>query len=337
MAKKNIALVTGSAGFIGYSVIKKLINENYLIFGLDNLNDFYDITLKRERLKKLGINKPNKRFFEKSSIYKNLFFKKIDINNYEEIDEIFYEKNISHVIHLAAQAGVRYSIENPQSYITNNIVGFWNMIDISRKNNVNHFIYASSSSIYGDSKDIPYNVHQKTDSPLSLYAATKKSNELIAHSYSKIYGLKTTGLRFFTVYGPWGRPDMAYFSFTKHILEGRKINVFNNGNLKRDFTYIDDIVDGVLKVLNRENKNLNEVYNLGNNKPIALLDFIQTLEKTLNLKAKINYLPHQKGDVYETYADIDSMIQEFNYNPKTEIQEGLRSFVKWYKNYYQIK
>lgn len=337
MSKNKIVLVTGSAGFIGYSVVKKLINENYLIFGLDNLNDYYDITLKIDRLRNLGINNINERFFENSCIHKNFFFKKTDINNYEKINEIFYEKNITHVIHLAAQAGVRYSIENPQSYITNNLVGFWNILDISRKNKVNHFIYASSSSIYGDSKQIPYNTNQKTESPLSLYAATKKSNELIAHSYSKIYGLMTTGLRFFTVYGPWGRPDMAYFSFTKCIIEGKKINVFNNGNLKRDFTYVDDIVDGVMKILSRENKNLYEIYNLGNNKPIALLDFIQTLEKTLNLKAKINNLPHQNGDVYETYADIDSMKQEFNYNPKTEINEGLISFVNWYKKYYQIK
>ena len=320
----NNILISGSAGFIGFHLTKKLLEKGLTVIGIDNLNDYYDIKLKGDRLKIL-------------KQFKNFTFYTIDICDEMSLEDLFKKNKINKVLHLAAQAGVRYSINNPETYIHTNLIGFWNMIDNSRKHNVNHFIYASSSSIYGDSKDIPYDAHQKTDSPLSLYAATKKSNELIAHSYSKIYGLMTTGLRFFTVYGPWGRPDMAYFSFTKDILEGKKIDVFNNGNLKRDFTYVDDIIDGVLKVLDRENKNLYEIYNLGNNKPIALLDFIQTLEKTLNLKAKINYLPHQKGDVYETYADIDSMKQKFNYNPKTEIQEGLRSFVKWYKNYYQIK
>lgn len=334
---KKKFLITGAAGFIGYSLIKKLIEKNVSIIGIDNINDYYDINLKKDRLKNLGIELSENQDPIKSAFYGNFSFKTLDVKDMQGLYAFMEKNNFTYVIHLAAQAGVRYSIEAPESYITNNIIGFWNIIEASRKLNVEHFVYASSSSIYGGLDKTPYDVSQKTDTPLSLYAATKKSNELIAHSYSNIYNLKTTGLRFFTVYGPWGRPDMAYYSFTKSIIENKEISVFNNGNLKRDFTYIDDIVEGLEKVISRSDEQKYKVYNIGNNEPVELLKFINTLEIILNKKAKIKFLEHQKGDVYETYAAIDPMINEFDFKPQTSIQEGLNKFVDWYKRYYRIK
>ncbi len=321
---KKSVLITGSSGFIGFHLSKKLLKLGYIIIGLDNCNDYYDVSLKNERLKIL-----NK--------YDGFTFIKGDVKDYAFLLNVFKINDINYIIHLAGQAGVRHSIVNPKLYIENNLNGFWNILDISRRFQIKHFVYASSSSIYGGISKTPHSIDQKTDKPLSLYAATKKSNELIAHSYSNIYGIKTTGLRFFTVYGPWGRPDMAYYNFTKSIIENKTIDVFNFGELKRDFTYIDDIVDGILKVLNRESSEQYKIYNIGNSSPVILLDFIKILEIILNKKADLNFIEHQKGDVYETYADIGPMKQEFNYNPKTEIKEGLKSFVNWYKNYYKIR
>ena len=330
--KKSI-LITGVAGFIGFSLTEKLIKKDFFILGIDNLNNYYDVNLKYSRLRKLGIKISMNKNLIKSTKYDNFFFKKLDLIDYTKLNELMKENNFTHVIHLAAQAGVRYSLINPKSYITNNINAFWNIIDISRKLDVEHFIYASSSSIYGGLDSVPYDVNQKTDKPLSLYAATKKSNELIAHSYSNLYNLKSTGLRFFTVYGPWGRPDMAYYSFTKAIIDNQEIPVFNNGNLKRDFTYIDDAIESIVKVLDRsDNKNF-QIYNVGNNRPIKLLNFLNTLEKILNKKARITYMEHQKGDVYETWANIDPIVNDFGYKPKTDINEGLQRFIDWYKGY----
>ena len=323
LLKKSI-LITGSNGFIGFHLSKKLLQLGYIIIGLDNCNDYYDISLKNNRLKILNT-------------YDGFTFIKGDIKDYTFLLNIFKINDINYIIHLAGQAGVRYSIQNPKSYIENNINGFWNILDISRKFEIEHFVYASSSSIYGGISKTPYSINQKTDKPLSLYAATKKSNELIAHSYSSIYDIKTSGLRFFTVYGPWGRPDMAYYNFTKSIIENRTIDVFNFGELKRDFTYIDDIVDGILKVLNRDSSDQYKIYNIGNSNPIVLLDFIKILENILNKKADLNFIEHQKGDVFETFADIEPMVKEFDYSPKTSIKNGLVKFVNWYKDYHKIK
>ena len=327
-------LVTGAAGFIGFHVCEKLISLKINVVGVDNLNNYYDTDLKKNRLNNLGLG--NKDLDSTKNKNKLFDFYKIDINDHLKLEEIFKKHNFSHVIHLAAQAGVRYSIENPKTYIENNIMGFWNIIELSRQFNVEHFIYASSSSVYGSSDKTPFNVNQKTDEPLSLYAATKKSNELIAHSYSNIYNLKTTGLRFFTAYGPWGRPDMAYYSFTKSILNNTQINVFNNGNLKRDFTFIDDIVEGVYRILISQPNYNYKIYNLGNNKSIGLLDFIKTLESLLGEKANIIFMPHQDGDVYETCANIDPFISEHQFNPTTSLEVGLKTFINWYKEYHKI-
>ena len=327
-------LVTGAAGFIGFHVCEKLISLKINVVGVDNLNNYYDTDLKKNRLNNLGLG--NKDLDSTKNKNKLFDFYKIDINDHLKLEEIFKKHNFSHVIHLAAQAGVRYSIENPKTYIENNIMGFWNIIELSRQFNIEHFIYASSSSVYGSSDKTPFNVNQKTDEPLSLYAATKKSNELIAHSYSNIYNLKTTGLRFFTAYGPWGRPDMAYYSFTKSILNNTQINVFNNGNLKRDFTFIDDIVEGVYRILISQPNYNYKIYNLGNNKSIGLLDFIKTLESLLGEKANIIFMPHQDGDVYETCANIDPFISEHQFNPTTSLEVGLKTFINWYKEYHKI-
>mgnify|MGYP006092319749 CR=1 FL=1 len=326
-------LVTGAAGFIGFHVCEKLISLKINVVGVDNLNNYYDTDLKKNRLNNLGLG--NKDLDSTKNKNKLFDFYKIDINDHLKLEEIFKKHNFSHVIHLAAQAGVRYSIENPKTYIENNIMGFWNIIELSRQFNIEHFIYASSSSVYGSSDKTPFNVNQKTDEPLSLYAATKKSNELIAHSYSNIYNLKTTGLRFFTAYGPWGRPDMAYYSFTKSILNNTQINVFNNGNLKRDFTFIDDIVEGVYRILISQPNYNYKIYNLGNNKSIGLLDFIKTLESLLGEKANIIFMPHQDGDVYETCANIDPFISEHQFNPTTSLEVGLKTFINWYKEYHK--
>lgn len=329
-------LVTGAAGFIGFHLTKRLLALDNKVIGVDNINDYYDVILKSNRLKILEEN-PD---FE---------FHKMDLSNIEKLNQLFKGRTIDIVINLAAQAGVRYSIENPDSYVNSNLVGFVNILEVCRHNNVKHLIYASSSSVYGANTKIPFSTKDPVDHPVSLYAATKKSNELMAHTYSHLYNIPTTGLRFFTVYGPWGRPDMAYYSFTKNIIEENTIKVFNNGDMRRDFTYIDDIVEGIVRLLDkppvhtigwdRANPDSSssyapyKIYNIGNNKPIKLMDFINTLEKLIGKKAKVEFLPMQPGDVKETYADIADLHADVGFHPSTTIEEGLTHFVNWYKKY----
>jgi UDP-glucuronate 4-epimerase len=330
-------LVTGSAGFIGSAVCIKLLERGEKIIGIDNHNDYYDPKIKEARVERL------KRY----SNYKHC---KVDLSSRKNLDEVFKNYKIHKVINLAAQAGVRYSMENPLAYINSNIVGFAHILEYCRHYKVEHLVYASSSSVYGANSKMPFSEHDSVNHPLSLYAASKKSNELMAHTYSYLYQLPTTGLRFFTVYGPWGRPDMALFKFTKNILEEKPIDVFNHGKHTRDFTYIDDIVEGVIKTLdnpaiNNENWDSNQpdpatskapwrIYNIGNNKPVKLMDYIDALERTLGKKAKINFLPLQPGDVPDTFANIDDLKNKFSYKPSTSVIEGVANFVNWYKNYY---
>ncbi len=312
-------LVTGAAGFIGFHLSKSLLEDGYEVLGLDNLNDYYDPNLKLARLEQL---KP----------YKNFTFNKVDIADRESLAQSFQSFKPNKVVNLAAQAGVRYSIENPYAYMDSNLVGFLNIIELCRHNDVEGLIYASSSSVYGGNTKTPFSVEDRVDNPISLYAASKKSNELIANSYSHLYGLHTTGLRYFTVYGPWGRPDMAMFIFTKKILAGKPIPVFNNGNMKRDFTYIDDIISGTRATVDK-NHNC-EVFNLGNHKSEQLLDMIALIEKELGKKAKIAFKPMQPGDVKESFAEIKHSHHKLGYQPKTTIDDGIPNFVKWYRKYY---
>lgn len=326
--KTKQILITGAVGFIGFHLSKKLLEQGYTVIGFDNLNDYYDVNLKLSRLEIL-------------KIFDNFIFIEAHLANKDEVENVFntYHSNI--VINLAAQAGVRYSIENPEAYIQSNIVGFFNILEACRHNKVDHLVYASSSSVYGATKKIPFSTEDKVDKPVSLYAATKKSNELMAYTYSHLYGIPATGLRFFTVYGPYGRPDMAYYSFTKAILEGKPIKVFNNGDMYRDFTYIDDIVTGIANILPNppqedENGVRHKVYNIGNNQPEKLMDFIQTLERCLGKEAIKEYHPMQPGDVYQTYADVTDLMKDFDFKPDTTIEVGLAKFVEWYREYYKI-
>lgn len=330
-------LVTGSAGFIGSALTLKLLERGDLVIGLDNHNDYYDPILKEARLK---------RYLNNSNYIHN----RVDLIDAPAIRKIFRDHKPEYVVNLAAQAGVRYSIENPMAYINSNITGFANIIEECKKNEIKHLVYASSSSVYGANESIPFSVKDNVDHPISLYAASKKSNELIAHSYSNLFSLPTTGLRFFTVYGPWGRPDQALFKFTKAILENKTIKVFNYGKHKRDFTYIDDIVEGIIKVLDRPatpNKDWSgknpdpsssrspwRVYNIGNNNPVDLLDFIKTAEFFLKKEAKKEFLPMQAGDIEDTYADVQNLIDEFNFKPSTSVDVGIENFINWYKDYY---
>jgi UDP-glucuronate 4-epimerase len=332
-------IVTGSAGFIGFSLCLKLLERGDDIIGIDNHNDYYDPKIKDERLKQL------KKF-------SNYHHYKIDLCDQEKLSTVFKKYKIKKVVNLAAQAGVRYSMENPLAYIKSNIVGFAHILEECRLYDVEHLVYASTSSVYGANTRMPFSEHDSANHPLSVYAASKKSNELMAHAYSHLYQLPTTGLRFFTVYGPWGRPDMALFKFTKAILEGKPIDVFNHGKHTRDFTYIDDIVNGIIKTLdNSADRNLDwnsrepdpasskvpwRIYNIGNNKSIQLMDYIHALEKALGKKAIINFLPLQPGDVPDTFANVDNLIKKFNYKPSTPVGEGINNFVEWYKNYYKI-
>lgn len=334
-------LITGAAGFIGFHLLKRLSEYGHTILGIDNINDYYDLQLKFDRLEELGFNKKDASvFFKKvqSKKYKNLSFLKIDISDNENIDKLFHNENFDVVCNLAAQAGVRYSIENPKAYTQSNISGFLNILEGCRNHKVNHLVYASSSSVYGQNKKVPFKITDNVDRPISLYAATKKSNELMAHSYGHLFGFKTTGLRFFTVYGPWGRPDMAYFLFAKAIEKNKPIKIFNHGDMQRDFTYIDDIVDGILKILLQDvNERIHyKIYNIGNNKSINLLDFISTLERAMEKKAVKKMYPMQAGDVPKTYANIDNLIYDFNYSPKTDIKIGIKNFIEWYKSYYNL-
>ena len=341
-------LITGSAGFIGFHLANKLASEGHEVIGLDNLNNYYDVKLKLDRLENAGIASQKIAYNEpvKSTKNPNYTFIQLGIEDAANLERLFGKNNFDTVCHLAAQAGVRYSIKHPEAYIQSNIVGFFNILESCRHHNIGHLAYASSSSIYGNSLDTPFKVEDNTDAPISFYAATKKSNELMAHTYSHLFKLPTTGLRFFTVYGPWGRPDMAYSLFTKAMLEGKPIKVFNEGKLSRDFTYVDDIVEGVSKVLenppmpSKENGPYSssapyKVYNIGNSKPTPLMEFIHAIEDELGIVAKKEMLPMQPGDVETTYADVSGLMKDFDYQPNTTVREGIAKFVKWYLVYNQ--
>jgi UDP-glucuronate 4-epimerase len=332
-------LVTGAAGFIGYHVSRRLLERGDSVAALDNLNNYYDVSLKKARLKEL-------------EGFPNFRFAKLDLSDREGVNELFKRERPRRVIHLAAQAGVRYSLTNPHSYVTSNLVGFLNILEACRHGKIEHLVYASSSSVYGANTTMPFSVHDNVDHPVSLYAATKKSNELMAHSYSHLYGMSVTGLRFFTVYGPWGRPDMAIFLFTRGILAGEPIDVFNNGKMRRDFTYIDDIVEGVVRVTDiipkpdpqwngdhpdpASSKAPYRLYNIGNNQPVPLLEMIATLEKALGKKVEKRFLPMQAGDVPETYADVDALSAVTGFAPSTSLEVGIGRFVDWYRDYYGV-
>lgn len=329
-------LVTGAAGFIGSALTIRLLGRGDEVIGIDNHNDYYDPTLKEARL-------------ARQKDHDNYRHIRMNIEDGDAIDSLFKKNQFQGVVNLAAQAGVRYSIENPLAYVNTNIVGFAHILEGCRHNNVEHLVYASSSSVYGANTSMPFSIHDNVDHPLSLYAASKKANELMAHTYSHLYNLSTTGLRFFTVYGPWGRPDMALFKFTKSILEGKKISVYNFGNHKRDFTYVDDIVEGLIRVLDRPATSNSKwsgeepdpgssaapwrVYNIGNNSPIELLDYIEAIEDSLGIKANKELLPLQPGDVPDTFANVDDLVRDFNYKPSMSIKDGVKNFVDWYREY----
>lgn len=335
-------LVTGAAGFIGAAVSQYLINRGDHVVGIDNINDYYDVNLKHARLDEI-----------KSSTAADLFsFIEMGVEERDKMAALFEEHKFDRVVHLAAQAGVRYSLENPNAYVDSNIVGFVNILEGCRHNNVEHLVYASSSSVYGANETMPFSEQHNVDHQVSLYAASKKANELMAHTYSHLYNLPTTGLRFFTVYGPWGRPDMALFKFTKAILEGKTIQVYNYGNHRRDFTYIDDIVEGVIRSLDnvaKPNENWDgsnpdpstskapyKVYNIGAQTPVHLLKFIETLESALGIEAKKELLPMQPGDVPDTYADVSSLVEDTGYQPSTDVETGVKAFVDWYRDFYKV-
>ncbi|GLX82118.1 NAD-dependent epimerase [Thalassotalea eurytherma] len=331
-------LVTGAAGFIGFYLTKRLCEAGHEVVGIDNLNDYYDVNLKHARLKEL-------------EIYQNFRFQKLDLADREGVAKLFEAEQFQRVIHLAAQAGVRYSLDNPMAYADSNLVGHLTILEGCRHHNIEHLVYASSSSVYGLNSKTPFSTSDSVDHPISLYAATKKSNELMSHTYSHLYGIPTTGLRFFTVYGPWGRPDMALFKFAKLITEGKPIDVYNNGNLSRDFTYIDDIVEGIIRiqdVIPQKDENWTvesgspaqssapyKVYNIGNGNPVKLESFIDSLESALNIKAQKNYMPMQPGDVYKTYADVDNLFEITGFKPNTSIEAGVTKFVDWYQAFYK--
>ena len=347
-------LITGSAGFIGYHFAEKVLELGDKVIGLDNINDYYDTNLKLGRLKESGIFSENIKYGQitQSNKHDNYSFIKLDLEDKESIFKLFQENKFDMVCNLAAQPGVRYSLENPYAYINSNIVGFMTILEACRHFDIKHLVYASSSSVYGLNQTLPFSTHHNIDHPISLYAATKKSNELMAHSYSHLYSLPVTGLRFFTVYGPWGRPDMAPMLFTKSILEGKPIKVFNQGNMKRDFTYIDDITDGILGTLDlipegnpkwdRKNPDPSsssspyKIYNIGNSTPCSLMEFIETIEQELGTKAEKIMMPIQPGDLIETRADITDLINDTDYTPQTPLKKGIKRFVDWYKKYYKV-
>ncbi|MDP6089486.1 MAG: NAD-dependent epimerase [Candidatus Marinimicrobia bacterium] len=334
-----VILVTGAAGFIGFHLARKLLDAGHAVIGYDSVNDYYDPSLKEARLAVLHD-------------YENFTFFRNDLIDEQILSKVFDDHNPRLVVHLAAQAGVRYSLINPKVYMESNLIGFFNILEACRHHDVEHFIYASSSSVYGMNEKIPFSTQHNVDHPISLYGATKRSNELMAHTYSHLYDLPTTGLRFFTVYGPWGRPDMALFLFTKAILKSESIEVYNNGEMKRDFTYIDDIINGLLSLLDSPPQSINHwlrqvidpssskapfrLYNIGNNCPVNLMDFINEIEKQLGKKAKINYKPLQPGDVVASHADVQDLAEDFGYRPTTTVSEGITKFIEWYKMFYQI-
>ena len=335
---KTKILVTGSAGFIGFHLCKELCKQNVEVVGIDNLNNYYDVNLKKARLEIL-------------LAHENFHFEQLDLCDKDGMSTLFANSGFDYVVNLAAQAGVRYSLENPHAYLESNVEGFLNILEGCRHNQIKHLVYASSSSVYGGNTEMPFSVHHNVDHPVSLYAATKKSNELMAHTYSHLFKLPTTGLRFFTVYGPYGRPDMALFLFTKAILTGEPIDVYNNGKMRRDFTYIDDIVSGITKVLPNipvqntewDSKNPDpgtswapyKIYNIGNNKSVELMDFVGAIEEALGKKAIINYMPLQQGDVPASHADVDDLIRDVGFEPSTDIKKGIAQFISWYKEYYK--
>ena len=339
MKEKDTVLVTGAAGFIGFHLSQRLLREGYKVVGVDSVNDYYDVSLKWARLSLIE-NDPD------------FIFEQINIADQAAVDRVFETHAIKYVVNLAAQAGVRYSLENPHAYIESNITGFTNILEGCRHHQVEHLLFASSSSVYGANTKMPFSVNHNVDHPISLYAATKKSNELMAHTYASSFGLPVSGLRFFTVYGPWGRPDMALFLFTKAILEGKPIDVFNNGKMRRDFTYIDDIVEGLIRLLTkpaRPNKEWNSqspdpgssfasyrIYNIGNNSPVELMDFIGSLEQSIGKKAVISFKPMQIGDVPATFADVSSLTKITGFKPSTPLQEGVENFVRWYRSFFKL-
>jgi UDP-glucuronate 4-epimerase len=347
-------LITGTAGFIGFHLVKKMIDNGNDIIGLDNINDYYDVKLKYGRLSETGIDEKKIEYnrLVTSNKYNNYKFINLNLEDKENIDKLFKSEKIEKVCHLAAQAGVRYSLTNPQAYMDSNLQGFLNILECARHNGIKHFVFASSSSVYGNNAKVPFSVNDNVDHPISLYAATKKANELMAHTYSHLFNIPMIGLRFFTVYGPWGRPDMAYFSFTKAISEGRQIDVYNKGDMERDFTYIDDIIEGVFRVvkspiavdgnidINKEKpgsgKAPYKLYNIGNSSPVKLMRFIELLEKALGKTAKKNFLPMQPGDVHSTYADVSELERDYGFKPATPIEQGIEKFVEWYKRFYKI-
>ncbi len=343
-------LITGSAGFVGYHAVKRFLEAGYEVWGIDNINDYYDPQLKLDRLSAAGIGAEALQWGKEvvSTQHPEYRFVRMNLEDKESLDALFSRVKFARVIHLAAQPGVRYSLENPSAYVQSNVVGFLNILEACRQHQVEHLVYASSSSVYGMSREMPLSVKNNVDHPVSLYAATKKSNELMAHTYSHLFGLPTTGLRFFTVYGPWGRPDMATHLFASAITEGRTIKVFNEGKLSRDFTHVRDIVEGVYQVSTRppQGSKSNDhrdpstsdapyrLYNIGNSQPVQLMDFIRTMEQAIGKEAKKEFLPMQPGDVKDTYADVTALEQEFGYRPTTSLTEGLQDFVKWFNKYY---
>lgn len=340
--KNKIVLVTGSSGFIGFHTVKNLLNNGYKVVGIDNHNNYYDVKLKKSRLKET-LKHPKK---------KNFIFFKLDILNKKKLENIFKKYKIDYVINLAAQAGVRHSLKKPEEYLENNIKAFLNLLEIIKIHKIKHLVYASTSSVYGANTKLPFSEKDGVNHPLQFYAVTKRCNELMAHAYSSLYKIPTSGLRFFTVYGPWGRPDMAIFSFVKNMIKNKKISIFNYGKHRRDFSYIDDIVEGIVRILEKPPKkkmkkiNINDpsesdapfrIVNLGNNKSENLMDYVAEMEKNLKIKSKKNFLSLQKGDVKETFSDIKKLKREFNYTPKVNIQKGVKNFVNWYREYYKVK
>ncbi len=352
---KEYTLITGTAGFIGYHLARKLLKRGDAVIGYDSVNDYYDVNLKYARLSEMGIPRDeiNDNRATQSSKFPDYLFYRANLTDQNTLNKVFETNNITKVVNLAAQAGVRYSLENPHAYLDSNLTGFLNILEVCRHNEVKHLVYASSSSVYGLNKSMPFSIHHGVDHPISLYAASKKSNEMMAHSYSYLFNLPVTGLRFFTVYGPWGRPDMALFLFTDAILKGKPVLAFNNGNMARDFTYVDDIVEGITRVIDNapekddawDDKKADpanssapyRVYNIGSNHPVKLMDFIHAIEKALGKKADIQYQPMQPGDVQKSWADVEDLIRDFDYSPGTDITTGVNNFIEWYLQFYKIK
>ena len=343
MNNKKTILVTGAAGFIGYQLCEALLKVGHKVIGLDNINDYCDVNLKYARLNELGIKREKVEVFNSLSNSvthgSQMQFVRMHLENRKELPKLFEDFKFDMVCNLAAQAGVHYSLENPDAYVDSNIVGFLNILECCKHHKVKRLVYGSSSSIYGNSDAVPFKESYNVDKPISLYAATKKSNELMAHTYSHLYGIETIGLRFFTVYGPWGRPDMAMFLFTDAIINKRSIKVFNNGNLSRDFTYIDDIVAGVIATVLEDSKDtsLYKLYNIGNSAPMQLMNFIKSIEDNLGVLAVKEMLPMQAGDVRQTWADVSRLERDYNYRPNTSVEKGVKAFINWYKMYYKIK